>query len=164
MAEVENVIAGPLAAVLKAGRPRFNSLFAQARQATPTLEGAAFANHLRQIVSPIVEAVGAVAPDRLAEVVDVLYEFSLDLVGKELGLRYPVVLKGWSILLREFPRHLAAAPRVFAGSVTNALYNLATTSGARPEEWLSSMQQLGSRCPDVAQFLEAGKVCAWRSC
>jgi hypothetical protein len=25
------------------------------------------------------------------------------------------------------------------------------------------MQQLGSRCPDVAQFLEAGKVCAWRA-
>ncbi|OAI48266.1 hypothetical protein AYO44_07490 [Planctomycetaceae bacterium SCGC AG-212-F19] len=163
MAEVENVINGPLARVLQAGRPRFNALFARARQTTPTLDGAAFAHHLRQIVSPIADAVAAVAADRLGETVNTLYELSLDLVGKDLGVRYPAVLQGWMTLLRDFPAHLASAPRLFAGSVTNALYNLATVSGARPEEWLTSMPQVGSRCADVTTFLEAGKICAWRA-
>jgi hypothetical protein len=162
MAEVENLIEGPLAGALAAGRPRFNTLFAQARRDTPTLDAAAFAGQLRGLVAPIVTEVAKVAPERLAEVVDVLYEFSLDLVGKEFAARYPAVLQGWNVLLRGLPRHLAAAPRRFAGSVTNALYNLSVTPGARPQEWLGAMSDLGGKC-EVEALLEAGKVCAWRA-
>src|SRR5262245_23292705 len=128
MAEVE-ILTGPLAKALEADRPRYNALYAQARRATPTLEAAAFALHLRQTVAPIVSAVAAVAPQQVGEVVDVLYEFSLELIAKDFPARYPVILEGWQTLLTALPRQLAAAPRRFAGSVTNALYNLATTPG-----------------------------------
>lgn len=163
MAEVENLIDGPLAQALEAGRPRFNALFAQARRHTPTLDPAAFAGFLRGHFAPIAAEVGRVAPDRLNEVVDVLYEFALELVGTDFGVRYPAVLQGWDRLLRGLPGHLAAAPRRFAGSVTNALYNLSVTPGGRPLEWLDAMAHLGARCDDVATLLAAGTVAAWRA-
>jgi hypothetical protein len=163
MAEVENLIDGPLAQALEAGRPRFNALFAQARRHTPMLDPAAFAGFLRSHLAPVIAAVAPLAPDRLGEVVDVLYEFALELVGKDFGVRYPAVLQGWDRLLRTLPRHLAGAPRRFAGSVTNALYNLSVTPGARPLEWLDVMTHLGTRCDDVDALLAAGTVAAWRA-
>lgn len=160
---METLIGGTLAKVLETGRLRYNALFAHARHNMPSLDGVAFANHLRATVAPIVDAVAAVAPEAAAEVVDVLFEFSLELVGKDLLTRYPALADGWSRLLTGLPRHLSAAPRLFAGSVTNALYNLSLTPGARPRDWIDDLLRLGVLCPDVAALLEAGQVCAWRA-
>src|SRR5207248_9842114 len=91
MAAMENVIAGPLARSLEAERARYNALFAQARRSMPALDAAAFAEHLKSVVAPIVDAVDAVAKEKTAEVVDVLYEFSLELLGKEIWGRHPVL-------------------------------------------------------------------------
>jgi hypothetical protein len=163
MAEMEKLITGALARALEEGRPRYNALFAQARHATPTLDPRAFADHLRDTVAPVVEAVAAVAPERAGAVTDVLYEFSLDLVAKDFLTRHPALARGWLTLLAGLPRHLAATPRQFAGSVTNALYNLAQTPGARPVEWAAELLRLGELCADVPALLEAGQVCAWRA-
>src|SRR5262249_17987849 len=135
---------------------------AQARQATPALDADALADYLRATVAPIVEAVARVRPDRVGEVTEVLYEFSLDLLGKDLFARYPALPVGWRILLGRLPEHLAAEPRRFAGSVTNALYNLSLTPGARPPEWIEAMFHLGGACADTTELLEAGKILAWR--
>ena len=70
---------------------------------------------------------------------------------------------GQGALLEGLPEHLARDPRRFAGSVTNALYNLETTPGARPGEWVESMLRLGRIAPDVAALLDTGKVAAWRA-
>src|SRR5579884_2119961 len=151
---METLIAGALARALKADRPRFNALFAQARHDTPTLDAAAFAEQLRTVVAPVVDRVAEAAPDRAEEVAGVLYELALDLTAKELWRRCPVLAEGWRTLLGGLPRHLAASPRAFAGSVTNALYNLERTPGARPAEWLRGLRELGERCPDPAVLLE----------
>jgi hypothetical protein len=58
------LVTGPLAAALEAGRAPYNALFAQARHAAPALEAAAFADHLRLVVTPIIDAVYAAAPVR----------------------------------------------------------------------------------------------------
>jgi hypothetical protein len=160
---MEALNAGPLARALEAGRARYNALFAQARHATPTLDAAAFAEQLRLTVAPVVDRVAGAVPDRVEEVAGVLYELALDLTAKELWRRYPVLAEGWRVLLGGLPRHLAAAPRVFAGSVTNALYNLAQTPGARPGEWQTLLLELGKQCLEPARLLEAGKVLAWRA-
>jgi hypothetical protein len=163
MAEMEKLIRGPLATALEANRPAFNALFAQARRSIPTLDAAAFAEHLRTTVAPVVEEVAAIAPARVGEVVEVLYEFSLTLVAKQFLARHPDLGGGWSLLLFGLPQHLAAAPRSFAGSITNALYNLCVVPGARPRQWTDLMLDLGQRCSDTAALLEAGKVAAWRA-
>jgi hypothetical protein len=163
MAEMEVLISGPLARALEAGRPRYNALFAQARRSLPALDAATFAAHLRGTVAPIVDEVARVAPGRVEAVVDVLYEFSLELLGKALWGRHPVLDEGWRSLLGGLPRHLAAAPRQFAGSVTNALIHLEQAPAARPGWWIADMRRLGETGPDVAALLEAGEVAAWRA-
>jgi hypothetical protein len=160
---MERLIAGPLAAALEAGRPRFNALFAQARHQAPALDATAFAEHLRTTVAPVVDEVARVAPDRVGTVVEVLFELSLDLFGKDLPSRCPALAEGWGKLLLGLPRHLAEAPRRLAGSITNALYNLAQVAGVRPGEWTDILLRLGGHCPDVGTLLEVGKVAGWRA-
>jgi hypothetical protein len=160
---VAALIRGPLAEALEAGRERFNALFLQARRAAPNLEPAAFSEFLREAVAPVVERVAAAEPGAVRDVVDELYDLSLEIVGRDLPARCPVLVQSWTELLGALPAHLARRPRLFAGSVTNALYNLETTPGARPREWAESMARLGAIEPDVPALLEAGKVAAWRA-
>src|SRR5262249_5223804 len=77
--------------------------------------------------------------------------------------RFPDFLENWGRVLSGLPCHLAEEPRRFAGSVTNALANLALAPGARLAQWAEALLRLGPLCPDVAGLLEAGKVCAWKA-
>lgn len=158
------VICKPLEEALENGRARYNAEFAMARHRMPALEASDLAEHLREVVSPAVEAVAQVAPpEKVRETVDVLYEFSLELLGKGLFGRYPALLEGWKTLLPGLAPALGTEPRLFAGSVTNALHKLASTPGARPQEWIDALLYLGPLCEGPAQLLEAGKVLAWRA-
>lgn len=158
------MICKPLAEALEDGRARYNAEFAQARHRMPGLEASALAEHLRDVVSPAIEALAQVSPpDKVREAVDVLYEFSLELLGKGLFSRYPALLEGWTTLLPGLAPALGAEPRRFAGSVTNALHKLASTPGARPGQWIDALLFLGPICADADQLLEAGKVLAWRA-
>ncbi|HWP44721.1 MAG TPA: hypothetical protein VNO14_15845 [Blastocatellia bacterium] len=166
MASMEGLIAGPMAEALRQGRDRFNTRFAYARRSSPSLDQEAFAEHLRSVVRPIADAVFRVAPDKVYETVEALYDISLELVAKGfLGkeIRYPALLAGWTRLFVELPHLLASGPALFAGPVSNALYNLSVTAGARPAYWIDAMIGIGRNCSDVRDFLEAGKAVAWRS-
>jgi hypothetical protein len=163
---MEKLITGAFAQVLEANRARFNARFAEARRFSPGLDSEAFIEHLRSTVAPIVEAVARERADKAAEVAEALYDLSLDLFGQEFigpNSRYPFIVDGWRFLLPRLPRFVAEAPREFTGSVTNALYNLSTTPGARPDEWAASLLQLAEVCPDAPTLLRAGQVAAWRA-
>lgn len=163
---MEKLITGALAEALRRGRDRYNTKYAYARRSRPTLDAEAFKDHLRHTVEPIAEAVHTAAPGRVDAAVEVLYDLSLELVGKEFfgaQSRYPAIVEGWSHLFMTLPHLLAAEPRLFVGAVTNALYNLSIVPDARPALWIREMAKIGQSCRDVAEFLEAGKVVAWRS-
>jgi hypothetical protein len=158
-------LTGPFTAVLKERRARYNALFADARRQRPSLEAEPFAAHLRAIVAPLVQRAAAYAPAAALPIADALYELSLDLVGQEfLGprSRYPVLVEGWQHLLPVLAPRVAEAPRRFPGAITNALYQLASTPGARPREWMQALVILSPLCPDVETLLLAGQVAAWR--
>jgi len=160
------MLSGPFAQILEGNRARFNARFAEARRFQPRLDPAAFGGHLRSVVAPLVEAVAREHPDKTADVADVLYDLSLDLLRQEFlgpNSRYPFIVEGWRFLLPRLSRFIAEAPREFAGSVTNALYNLSTTPGARPGEWAASLLQLAEVCPDAPTLLQDGQVAAWRA-
>src|SRR5205823_13803658 len=55
------------------------------------------------------------------------------------------------------------SPWLFPGAITNALYNLSTTPGARPAEWMQSVIMLSAACDDVPVLLAAAQVAAWRA-
>src|SRR5687767_11754691 len=142
-------LTGSLAALLEARRSRFNAQFAEARRNRPALDPAHFSAHLTQVVGPLVELVAQQTPDKTAAVAEVLYDLSLDLVGRDLlgpTARHPAVVEGWTWLLAQLPERLAEAPRQFAGAVTNALYQLSTTPGARPQAWLRDVAALSPLC------------------
>lgn len=157
------LIGAALARALDAGRARYNALYAQAKHTTPALDAGAFGEFLLRRVGPVAEAVDRVQPDAGGAVTDVLYEIALELVRKDLPGRSPALGETWSRVLAGLAGPLAAAPRVLAGSITNALYNLARVPGARPGEWADELLRAAPLCPDVPALLAVGQVCAWRA-
>src|SRR5579859_7651158 len=154
------------AQILAAKRGRFNSQFAEAKTYRPTLDGDAFAAHLTRVVGPVVERVAGARPEQAEIVAEALYTLSLDLVGREfLGphSRYPALAEGWTTLFNQLPERLAESPWLFPGAITNALYNLSSTPGARPAEWMQSVVTLSAACDDVPELLAAAQVAAWRA-
>lgn len=125
-----------------------------------------FGEHLKERVAPIVEAVAEDNVDRVDAVTDALYDLSLELVGKDFfgrQVRYSSVLDGWEILLPLIPNLLAKEPLKLTSAITNALYNLSIEPNARPSFWIETMIEIGKLCNDVEEFLETGKIVAWRS-
>lgn len=163
---METVLTGPFARLLADNRARFNTKFAEARRFKPKLSPEAFRHHLQFTLAPIVEAVHQHNADNANAVADALYDLSLDLVGQELlgpDSRYPLLAESWQTLLPRVPRFVGDAPRAFVGAVTNALYNLSVTPGARPREWLDIMHRAAGLCPEAALFLKVGQIAAWRA-
>jgi hypothetical protein len=165
MAEVEKLIAGPLAEALAKGRERYNARFAQARRMNRRLEPADFSRVLTDLVAPLVEAVARVDPAAVEPTVEALFDVSLELLGHDClgpGARQPLVDRGWRELLPALAPLLAKAPGVVAASISNALFNLGQESGADVETWIRGMEELQPDCPDVETLLAMGQVLAWR--
>jgi hypothetical protein len=166
MAEMEGMKDGAFAQALKNNRDKLNTKYAYARHTYTNLEGEAFKEHLRLTIAPIIEAVDRVVPESVDDVLVALYDFSLELIGKAMlggESRYPAMLRGWNQIFAQFPKLLAQDPQAFAGSISNALYNLSINQNTRPDFWINEMLSLGLNCSDIASFLEVGKIVAWRS-
>lgn len=143
----------------------FNSQFHLARRTKPKLDGELFKHHLRNTIAPIVEAVHAVRPDRVDDVVEVLFMLSLDLMGGDLlgpSSRYDAIQESWDKLLPAVAHLIAPEPRLMVSAITNAIYNIAITDGGNHELWINNMIQISKLSDDVQTMLEAGKVVAWR--
>lgn len=166
MDSMERLIAGPLAETLRRARDRFNTKFAYARRKYPTLDEDVFIEHLRSVLAPIAESVHNARPDRVDETIEALYDISLELTGKAFfgrETRHTALMTAWRKLFPRLAFLLATEPARFASAITNAVYNLSATAGARPTFWIDAMIEIGSYCTKVDSFLEAGKVMAWRA-
>jgi hypothetical protein len=141
-----------LQAALTRGRDRYNAKFAQARRASRTIDGEAFAEHLRSIVAPIV---AAVPPDRVDVATDALYELSLELMARSL-LGAATIIAVWRDLLPSVAGLLAQAPRRVVAALSNAA--LALDDATR---WIEAMAATAPRCSTADELLEVGKVLAW---
>ncbi len=139
---------------LLARRERFNTAFALARRSRPRLDQQAFSQHLLEVVDPIVER----CRENSDQVVEVLYDLSLELVGTELLGRYPAVVRGWERLLPRWSAWLSAQPRRLTASLTNALVEL---SPYRPQFWIDKMGELTFE--SLEQLLACGQVLAWKA-
>jgi hypothetical protein len=157
------LIQGALARVLEERRSRFNTLFAEARRVLPQLDADAFSTFLRATIAPALDAVAGVAPDRIGEVGEVLFEVALELIGKDLLNKHPSLATGLPRLLSGLPGQLAEDPRGLASAITNALCYFSQVAGARPEEWIDAVLRIGRDGVKTSVLLEAGQVAAWRA-
>lgn len=152
--------------VLRNGRDEFNGRFAQARRLQPTLDGDAFGQFLETGVDPLINLVAAEKPEAVVDVVTAAYSVALELVGQRLAgpsARHAVINEGWALLLPAAAVLVAEDPARILSAVSNALHQLATTPGARPEQWRDELEKLLPKVTNVEQFLQLGQVLAWRA-
>jgi hypothetical protein len=150
---------------LRASRESFNRRFAQRRYAGAKIDEQAFQEHLQTTVNDLVGCIAAVQQERVQPVLDSLFDASLDLF--EAGLlgaeaRHPHVIAAWREILPHASRLLAREPARIVGCLSNAADRIATQTSARPDEWTKAMRDLSQHCDSVSQWLNVGKVLAWR--
>ena len=140
--------------------------FALRQHAGARIDEAAFQEHLRTTVNELTGSVARERPERVRAVVNALFDVSLDLFTAGLlgpKKKHPHVSTAWSVLLPCAARLLAHEPTRVAGSVSNGVDHLAAQASARPAEWIDGMRKLAPHCGSVPQWLDAGKVLAWRA-
>lgn len=154
-----------MAEELERGRESFNARFASAKALYPALDEAYFADHLRQTVAPIIEAVNIVRPERTGAALDALYDVSLDLLARDMlgrATRYPEITEAWRTLLPKMAGPLADNPRQIASGVSNAVYNVARDAGDGYRAWIDAMARAAPHLREWSAFSRAGVVLAWR--
>ncbi len=155
-----------LVEVLRADRETLNQRFTLRQRAGTRIDEEAFRVHLRTTVNELVNGVANVQPERVRAVVHSLFDVSLDLFAA--GLlgpipKHPHVRAAWQEVLPSAIRLLARDPTRIPGCLSNAVDHLAAHSSARPCEWIEQMRKLSPHCDSVYQWLDAGKVLAWRA-
>lgn len=162
----ESAISAPLAAALSRGRERYNALVRERVASGQRFDAAVLAGHMRDVVSPVIDSVYRVDSGSVEPVTDALFRLTLDLIARDLvgpGTRYPAIAEGWARILPAAAPLLVRAPQHLAGSLANAAYNVSVASGAAPSRWIDEMASLARHCGEVTEFLDVGKVAAWRA-
>jgi hypothetical protein len=155
-----------LAEALRADRESLNQRFAQRQQAGAKIDELAFQQHLRTTVNELVTGVANGFAERVRAVVNALFDVSLDLFAAELlgtTTKHSHVSAAWREVLPRATNLLARDPQRVAGCLSNAVDHLAAQPSARPSEWIELMCDVSPHCVSVSQWLEAGKVVAWRA-
>jgi len=152
-----------LARELAAARPRFNAQIAAARRAHTAFDTEALSDAVRMRIDPLAVAVEAVAPDRVAMVVEAAFALTVTLVDHALAReRRSLVDRAWIDVAAPLAAVVAERPETVLAMMTNAVLTLAATPGARPDEWIARMAALGSLV-NADTLGAAGQVVAWRS-
>jgi hypothetical protein len=165
VAEVIGVIGKDLAHALRLQQHELNRKFQLAKQFDRSLEDAAFSAFIRNTLDPIATAVASRHPDRLLEVIDLLYDMALPLVARGwLGgvSRIPALEAGWRTLLVGLAPWLGVAPKKVAGSMLNALHQLSELGGEAPNLWIEDLVRLSSQFTQLDEIFATGRVLAWR--
>lgn len=160
------MISGPFAQVLAAGRSQFNARVVEARRRYPAFDVQALSDFLQNSVTPVVQAVSAHMPDRLAVIALTAYDIALDLVGQAFtgtGARSKIVDRVWQDLLPVYTHILVNAPTEVFALLTNAALNIEKTPGARVDQWLSEMKNIAPLITSLSALQATGQVLAWRA-
>lgn len=156
----------PFVAVLQQGRERFNSLIAAARLFRSGFDEIWFRGHLETVLAPIIRAAAAVSSEHGYPVGDALFALSVRLWEQGVlgpATRFTIIPLGWNLLLPSAVPILVQDPRCVAAAVANALFQLSSEPEYRPEFWIESMTAGCARCSTVQEFLDLGRILAWRA-
>lgn len=158
-------VSAPFANVLAARRAQFNARVTEARRRYPAFDNAAFAGFLQSGVDPLVVAVAAGPPDRVAPAVMAAYDIAVELVGQAqagANARDSLVGRTWQEVLPAYAHIVASHPAEAIGMLTNAVVYLGKTENARPTAWMDAMRRLAPQVGTLAHLQALGQVIAWR--
>jgi hypothetical protein len=160
------MVSDAFATVLAARRADYNAQFSAARRSSAELDEESFKLFLERSVDPLVSAVASVDPAALFSVVDVAYGVGLELVSQRLvGPRAltSALNAGFEELFPALGRLIAASPERILPALCNALHQLATTPGGRPQQFSDALRAVVPSLTDAETLLAAGQVAAWLS-
>lgn len=158
-------VCAAFARVLSAGRRQFNTRVEEARRRAPGFDAAVFSDFLRDGVDGVIVAVEETAPARTMAVALAAYDIALSLCVHGLAgssARTSLLNEAWSRLFPRLAARIAEQPQDVLGALSNAAVHLVSVDGARGDEWLGWMAELGPQAENTAQLLDLGKVLAWR--
>jgi hypothetical protein len=116
-----------------------------------------------QRIDPVALAVAAIAPDRVAQVVEEAFSLNVRLVDHALsGKRRALGDQVWRQAATALAVAVAQQPTDTLTMLTNAVLTLAATPPARPQEWIARMASLGSLV-HADTMAATGQLVAWRS-
>lgn len=156
----------PIASVLRSGRERYNARFAAAKRRWPEIDAESFAFFLESFVAPIVTLAEHQRAGCAVVVTEAAFDVALDLVGQRLAgnqARQPAIHVLWAQVLGPLAKFVALDPARVLPALNNAAHHVASTSGARSEEWLTQLARLGPQCATIDDVLRLGQVLAWRA-
>jgi len=154
------------AEVLAARRADYNGRMHAARQRYPRLAQDVFLGFLHSHVGPLAETVDALAPLRVAGVVDACYDAALELVGRALvgpAAAGSALRDSWRDVMPRFAGLLAGHPAEVVGLLSNAALYLAAIPGTRCGQWNQEMIAASASIGTLAQLRAAGQINAWRA-
>jgi hypothetical protein len=164
MANLPITISPTLTKILRAGRPQFNAQVAEAKHRYPAFKTEDFSNFLIESVDPLVQAVQKAMPDYCSSVLVVAYDIALNLIGRDLAgphVHNQRMNRLWQTIFPVLAVRVAESPQLVLGALSNALINIETLSGGRPDQWLDMMQKLAPQTSSCQQLLNIGVLVAW---
>ncbi|MCA1855603.1 hypothetical protein LE190_06640 [Massilia oculi] len=160
------MLCAAFAETLAARRQHCNAAVAAARRAWPGFDQHAFGRFLTEQADPVVAAVAALAPQRVAAVVDASVEIGIELTGRRLldaGPRGLALAQAWSGLAPCCAVQVAQSPGQVLGMLSNASLHLAALPGVSTARWQADMGALAPRALTLAELRALGQVLAWRA-
>jgi len=108
--------------------------------------------------------VSVLDPSAVVEVVDTAYGVGLELLSQRLAgprAHSPALDNGFQQLFPILARFIARAPDAVLPRLCNALHQLATVPGVRPDEWCSALARLAPSIENAEHLLGTGQILAW---
>lgn len=159
------MISAILAEALEARRSDFNARFRLAAQRYPQLDGQEVLRFIADTVDPLAQAVHAYRPQAVADVVNVAYDCSLQLVGQRLSLdsgRYAAIPATWRDVLPRAAALVAQQPVRVIPALTNAAHQLVSSDSADTNRWILTLASTAPQCASPDELLVVGQVIAWQ--
>jgi hypothetical protein len=156
----------PVRDALASRRDGLNARFRVARLGAPHLSGDEVLTHLGGPVVDVLERVAAHEPAACADVLDELFEVSLELFARRLlggAGANPLVARVFRVVLPAGVALLAREPGRLAGPLCNAALALGRERAGVAEAWIDGMAAVTPACATGAEWLGAGRVLAWRA-
>ncbi len=164
MVKMENIAEDPFHNILRAESDYFNNRFKLAQSACPDISAEDFLSHLDVTVRPIINELSSIDYKKSVSVTARLYDFSLELVSKDLAgpsCRIQEINQAWTLLL-PLGYHLTfASPVEYVRIITNAIVTLHRFKSTLPDLWIEKMVSVLPWCKTTSDFMNYGRVAAW---